>query len=149
MNLIKRRTTLEVIIIGLDNGIEIYSNNKIRYPKGVEPWNDWCEDYWNNMDKYRLHLCYWRKCWNIRAELFSAVDCSDNGLYYRMDYDAVKRFYIALERLNHKRAWENSDSIWTWKEYRDHLDQDLLNLEWLLYLMKDNPDIEVVFYDSY
>ena len=136
--------------------------NKFLYPKEVEPRSDWrnCskKDDWSDMDEYyipeagyRLSLCHWRKCWNIRGELFDAIDRNDDReLYYRMDYDAVKRFYIALERLNHRRIWENNnDSIWTWKEYRDHLDQDLLNLEWLLYLMKDNPDIEVVFYDSY
>lgn len=74
-----------------------------------------------------------------------------------MTIEDVKNIWRAINQLNSKRAWDTGDSIWTWREMKDHLDYDLLTLEWLINFMQEHtcahsnePLVYMIeFYDSY
>lgn len=73
---------------------------------------------------------------------------------YGLDIEEIKNLWRAINDLNSKRSWETGDSIWAYDEMRDHLDRDLLRLEWLIDFMQIhkkelNEKIWVEFYDSY
>lgn len=105
--------------------------------------------------KYSYEIFYFRKCWNIRREIISALNadyeyCSKAWL----TIEEVKNIWWAISEINHKSAWNNSESIWTWDEIKDKLDRTLLALEWLIGFMREHvgdktPFYMVEFYDSY
>ena len=133
--------------MGLDNGLILHSKEKIKFPDEV-PGRDW----WESSGYYHYSLCYWRKCWNIRHEVAQIISAPlDYVAKYNLDITEVKNLWRAINELNSKRAWENSDSFWSYDEMRDHLDKDLLALEWLIHFMRTHKeeDYAVEFYDSY
>ena len=48
-----------------------------------------------------------------------------------------------------KETWEESDTIWEYEEYLPILRQNVINLAIIASFMENNPDIYLVFYDSY
>lgn len=48
-----------------------------------------------------------------------------------------------------KETWEKSDTIWEYEEYLPILQQNIINLAIIASFMENNPDIYLVFYDSY
>lgn len=133
--------------MGLDNGLILHSKEKIKFPDEV-PVRDW----WESSGYYHYSLCYWRKCWNIRHEVAQIISAPlDYVAKYNLDITEVKNLWRAINELNSKRAWENSDSFWSYDEMREHLDKDLLALEWLIHFMRTHKeeDYAVEFYDSY
>lgn len=133
--------------MGLDNGLILHNKEKIKFPDEVRI----C-DWWESSGCYHYSLCYWRKCWNIRHEMAQIISAPlDYVAKYNLDITEVKNLWRAINELNSKRAWENSDSFWSYDEMRDHLDRDLLALEWLIHFMRTHKeeDYAVEFYDSY
>ena len=137
--------------MGLDNGLILHTREPIEIPEelhfnlsmGDEPL------------KYSYELLYFRKCWNIRREIVRALNA---GYEYCgkawLTIDEVKQIWWAIHELNHKSAWNDTDSIWTWDEIKDRLDRSLLVLEWLVNFMREHvgdkePFYMVEFYDSY
>lgn len=152
--------------MGLDNMIYVRARERVKTPPEVKwgsDWSqvhyyDWVEDYeikeYYIEGKYDRELCYWRKCWNIRGLMLEIVgdryDVRDG--HVTLTIDDLEKFYKALFNLNSPKGWKNNDdSIWEYKEMRDVLDQDLMNLEWLIWYMnqEDNQIEEVFFVDSY
>lgn len=110
--------------MGLDNGIII------RHITGEE------ED-----------LCYWRKCWNIRALFFSVVPSQTDEYKYIINKEELLLFYKLLKKLNRKN-WE--DSIWSWEEYKHQLRKQKRAIKKFLKKWETDDTIdEVYFYDSY
>ena len=133
--------------MGLDNGLILHSKEKIKFPDEVR-----VRDWWENSGCYHYSLCYWRKCWNIRHEMAQIISAPlDYVAKYNLDITEIKNLWRAINELNSKRAWENSDSFWSYDEMKDHLDKDLLALEWLIHFMRTHKeeDYAVEFYDSY
>ena len=133
--------------MGLDNGLILHSKEKIDFPNEVHVRD------WGKVDGcYYYSLCYWRKCWNIRREMAHIINAPlDYVAKYNLDITEVKNLWRAINELNSKRAWENGDSFWSYDEMKDHLDKDLLALEWLIHFMRTRKeeDYVVEFYDSY
>ena len=138
--------------MGLENGIVLHTKKLINFPAEIKNHIQELRD----KDKefpYHYELCFWRKCWNVRCEIGHALQAQN------MEYVAkawltiadVKNIWRAIDQLNSKRAWESGDSIWTWSEIKDHLNRDLLMLEWLISFMRQHEESEymVEFYDSY
>ena len=130
--------------MGLDNGLDLHTKKPVDFPKELNI-NDW----WQSNGEYHYGICYWRKCWNIRREVAYIIEAPlDYVAKYGLDISEVKNIWRAINELNSKRAWESDESIWSYNEIKDHLDRDLLRLEWLISFMRDH-ECQVEFYDSY
>ena len=44
---------------------------------------------------------------------------------------------------------DNADSIWEYPEYKDNIQQSIINLMWLKMYMESHPEVTAYFYDSY
>lgn len=131
--------------MGLDNGLILHTAKQINFPKELH-----IDDWWQSNDQYHYGICYWRKCWNIRREMAHIINAPlDYVAKYDLDITEVKNLWRAINELNSKRAWEDGDSFWSYDEMRDHLDNDLLKLEWLIDFMGKDDESQVEFYDRY
>ena len=131
--------------MGLDNGLILHTTKQIDFPKELH-----IDDWWQSNGQYHYGICYWRKCWNIRREMAHIINAPlDYVAKYDLDITEVKNLWRAINELNSKRAWEDGDSFWSYDEMRDHLDNDLLKLEWLIDFMGKDDESQVEFYDSY
>lgn len=131
--------------MGLDNGLILHTAKQINFPKELH-----IDDWWQSNGQYHYGICYWRKCWNIRREMAHIINAPlDYVAKYDLDITEVKNLWRAINELNSKRAWEDGDSFWSYDEMRDHLDNDLLKLEWLIDFMGKDDESQVEFYDSY
>lgn len=130
--------------MGLDNGLILHSKEKVEFPQELNTISWIYED-----GMYRYEICYWRKCWNIRREMAYIINAGfDYVAKYGLDIEEIKNLWRAINDLNSKRSWETGDSFWAYDEIKDHLDRDLLRLEWLIGFMR-NHECQVEFYDSY
>lgn len=131
--------------MGLDNGI-VVTKSKI------------ADKIFKNKKRFYYYECakeyeivYWRKCWNLRTAVKNITGVFfDNDAQIALSMDDIAKLIKYLKNLNEKN-WENGGySIWTWKEYKDNIKQDIKNLKYLLrYMKKYYPELEVWFYDSY
>lgn len=147
--------------MGLDNGIVLKIRDKQKFGNTKGLYNYHGMQY--ESDVYEL--LYWRKCWNVRAEiaevLADAVNDQHAAWTYTSDmqiYDAMfdlttfKAILVRLRKIYKRRWWENNpDSIWEWDECGTNY-KHWLNLAWKIYdILKDkDPNSYVLsFYDSY
>ena len=136
--------------MGLDNGIILYTQTPIEnIPKEL---SDRLNDICHTENGYEYDICYWRRCHNIRRNIADVLFgyppeyCGKENL----DIGDVKEIYHVIQYLNKRHIWDqiDNDSIWSYDEIHDQLDDDLLYLEWLIYFMRRN-ECRVDFYDSY
>ena len=137
--------------MGLDNGLILHTREPIEIPEEIEA--DFSIE--EGPLKFSHELLYFRKCWNIRREVVRALNADYEycGKAW-LTIDEVKKIWWAISEVNHKGAWDDNDSIWTWDEIKDRLDHSLLALEWLVKFMRQHvgekePFYMVEFYDSY
>lgn len=136
--------------MGLENGIVLHT----KYPVDVAlplDLDDRLEPVFDG-NEYRYSICFWRKCWNIRRDIITAFGGDhDDGNRDFLDVGDIKAIWHVINHLNKKKRWDDGDSIWTYKEIRDHLDRDLTALEWLICVMRhhNSDEYRVEFYDSY
>ena len=143
--------------MGLDNGIELRSKRELNIPPELVRVRNNLEYYEHDDYPCVYNICYWRKCWNIRHAIGIALkveDFNDVGKE-KLTINDVKNIWHVINYLNCKKVWDETDSIWSYKEIRGILDDDLLALEWLIQFMHDdtrafaNQEVYVDFYDSY
>lgn len=140
--------------MGLDNGIVIRSSRRSItrdiLPKELEyPFET---DYIAN----EVEIIYWRKNWNLRnAILDSNIIKPINLNEYEFGIDTPAQVFeiikIIVSFMN-KETWEDNDygsTIWEYEEYLPILQRDVINLAIIASFMENNPDIYLVFYDSY
>lgn len=135
--------------MGLDNGFYVKSNKrKIErkdLPEGIiYPFNT---DY-----DEAPEIIYWRKCWGLRGMALDVVKSKEEEKYsYVIDTPAqVIELIKGLVHFMDEDFWEeNGLSIWTYEEFKPHLEENLINLALILGYMNNNPDIYLEFYDSY
>lgn len=129
--------------MGLDNGIYVKATNISQTIKELAHFK---EAYETN-----YHICYWRKCWNIRKGILDIVDpdrkCSDEYLF-QLSADNLDKIITYLKSLNRKNWIDNGNSIWEFKDIKYRLRGDAKNLQELKKLM-NKYSLEVYFYDSY
>lgn len=137
--------------MGLENGLILHTREPIEIPEEIEV--DFSIE--EGPLKFSYELLYFRKCWNIRREVVRALNADYEycGKAW-LTIDEVKKIWWAISEVNHKGAWDDNDSIWTWDEIKDRLDHSLLALEWLVKFMRQyvgekEPFYMVEFYDSY
>lgn len=63
--------------------------------------------------------------------------------------DVLPIVKILMQYLNEKYYDENADSIWEYEDYKDNIQQSIINLLWLKMYMESHPEVTAYFYDSY
>lgn len=136
--------------MGLDNGIIVRSTHRkltrAMLPEElVYPWDE-------KFDQEGIEILYWRKNWGLRdivVNTFPAED--DNSCYYLIETSQqVLELIRIITSFMDKEKWEeDGDSIWDYDEILPILQQNIINLAIIAAFMKNNPDVYLVFYDSY
>lgn len=135
--------------MGLDNGIILKLSSK-RIPEDFTKTNAW----WMSTDEDvakdgNLDICYWRKCWGIRAAILGVLHVGE-GCEHPVEAEDLPAIRRELVKFLNPTYWEeNGDSIWTYEEIYESLLDDLLNLKWLERYLKKHPEDSAFFYDSY
>lgn len=128
--------------MGLDNGIIV---KKTELTKRLFKVKKNC--FYEYIDDFEI--AYWRKCWNVRTDIFDITRGWNNDQSYTaLDRDDLYNIIKLLKSYN-KKTWDSGDSIWTWKEHKRCNRRHIRYLRRLARLMKKYPDLEVYFYDSY
>lgn len=126
--------------MGLDNGITV---------KATSRWEAIQELDASFSQKYNgsWEVCYWRKCWNVRNDIFSVLACprENNDGQYPVQLEHIDQIIDVLKSYNEDN-WELS--IWEFEEMKPHLKEQAKNLKKLKKLMEIYP-LSVYFYDSY
>lgn len=141
--------------MGLDNGvtIKIKKNNKLK-KEIINSFGSNAEHFYSNDTYETIEVCYWRKCWNIRAMFLFVLADTKNDLYeYRIKPKHIDALIRNLHYMQDRRVWEKSNEfgscIWEYDEIINNLKQQERNLRQIKELFKKHPKLYVGFYDSY
>ena len=135
--------------MGLDNGIRVKKNTLTKLIN---------IDYTFTNDRYKsneIEITYWRKCWGLRNDIIKYLtekyNVSQDSYLFNLEAEDIKQSIEILISWYDKKKWNSeSQSIWTWKEIKGNLLDNIRNLSYLLGKMEDHPNGFVVyFYDSY
>ena len=135
--------------MGLDNGINIKRTPETNQIEELKVFN---QD-WDKNQKYNFEVCYWRKCWNIRNDIFCLGIGYDES-YHTLTKEDIDNIIKLLQSYNEDNWTENGSCIWEWTSdeegwsYSEHIKNDIESLQLLRQLM-DKYELEVYFYDSY
>ena len=94
---------------------------------------------------------YHRKDWGLRNAIIDYFGGENRICEYEIEtssqvFDIIR---ITVSFMD-KEKWENEgESIWDYDEVLPRLQQDIINLAIMAAFMKNNPDVYLVFYDSY
>lgn len=133
--------------MGLDNGVNIRRNEKTNKIKKLEVFSE----TWDKELQYDFSVCYYRKAWNIRNDLFRIGIGYDEDEYPMTTQDVEKMINL-LKSYNSENFENGGYCIWDFDDeeypYSKKIKQDIKNLKKLKKLM-GKYDLEVYFYDSY
>lgn len=130
--------------MGLDTGIHL----KGKVDPETLPWFVKIEEC-KFTDGDETEVCYWRKCWGIDREIAAVLHCPDNGIV-AVEFEDIPAIERVLEKYMSESYWdEHGDSIWTYEESLSFQGRNLKNLLWLGQYLKEHPDAECYFYESY
>ena len=138
--------------MGLDNGWLVKSTKRkltrADLPEGIRyPFSS---DY-----NYDPEICYSRKWWGLRSELLAVIDWvydEEFPDYYYIIEKPSEIFHVieVVASWLDKERWETEgNSIWDYEEARSNLIDWIINLSIISGYMEENPDVYLVFYDSY
>ena len=103
-----------------------------------------------------VEIIYWRKNWNLRNAILNsnAVNSiSTNEYEFSIDTPAqVFELIKIIVSFMNKETWEDNEygsTIWDYDEILPILQQNVMNLAIIASFMINNPDIYLIFYDSY
>lgn len=134
--------------MGLDNGIMFRIKNKEQFGE-IPAW--FRRESWEDEHNYDYEILYWRKCWNVRAEILTYLAADDDEYEWNLTLMELRDILKILNPLYTKQGWDESMTIWSWDEigdrYRDNLKYARKVLKWLE--TKPADSFEVYFYDSY
>lgn len=147
--------------MGLDNGITLRLRKDRFTEKEIATLNKFNDNTYVVEDEntFDIDLLYWRKCWNIRGEIFDFLrkkgHTVDGDIYeYDLSIDEIFDLTKALRKILNPHWWdENGNSIWTWKEcgknYIDNVKRCVKALNVLKKMNKSEDSYRIYFYDSY
>ena len=137
--------------MGLDNGIYVKSNKRKvtrdMLPAGIQyPFE---KDYDDEVE-----IVYHRKDWGWRNDIMTTFGWRTAPVeQWKFEIETPEQVLTLIEltaRWLDGNRWEDEgDSIWEYIDVRPHLINDLCNLAIIYGFMQTNPDIYLVFYDSY
>ena len=98
-------------------------------------------------------LCYWRNCRGLRREIIYSITSGLNeeeATRYSLTWLDVYGLRQLLKRFTNRRVWEKyADASVEYKNMKWTLRRQRLALYLLERYMKENPKVEVYFYDTY
>lgn len=138
--------------MGLDNGVVVHSNIR-NLTREMLPELDYphSTDYCDN----GIEIVYWRKNWGLRNEVVNYLSNRSTINEYTGEFiiDTPKQVFdimkIIISFMNKEKWEQEGDSIWDYEEIIDTLQRDVGNLAIIASFMKNNPDVYLIFYDSY
>ena len=142
------------MMMGLDNGVVVHSSKRpvIRDILPKELIYPFEKEYIAG----EVEIIYWRKNWNLRNAIVNsnAVNSmSTNEYEFSIDTPAqVFELIKIIVSFMNKDTWEDDEygsTIWEYDEILPILQRDIINLAIIASFMKNNPDIYLIFYDSY
>lgn len=137
--------------MGLENGIVVEGIPKEKIDSKYVIFEDELTE-----DFPSFHICYWRKCWNIRNLILDHinVDKRENDDY---NFTLEKRellwiidvlaYFSELSEEEYELYYAND--IWGYYLMMSKTKMDIDALMWLVDLYDECPNIKVIFYDSY
>ena len=129
--------------MGLDNGFTLKNVDKTTIPKFIQ-YDD------TYMGENELELVYWRKCWGLREVVMNVLHMGDQDYGKQVEAEDIPAILRKLYPFLSKEYWEeNADSIWSFEEKVESFTHDILNLTWLEGYLREHPEVECDFYDSY
>lgn len=137
--------------MGLDNGVIVKSRHRAitreMLPEGLAyPWDEKLDG------PDTVEILYWRKNWGLRnvvVHTFPTEDDSDYDYLIETSQQVFELIRIIVAFMN-KETWEeDGDSIWDYNEILPILQRDVINLAIIASFMNNNPDVYLIFYDSY
>lgn len=141
--------------MGLDNGITITIKDSQKFGK-IPKWIK-RSDY--DIKYNSIEINYWRKCWNVRAEIFDYIhknNCPAIDKYQEYEFelntdDTLSILKQIKENCYSAKKWDNRESFWEWNEvkrnYKWRLRQAIKIAKWLK--RKPTNSYQIIFYDSY
>ena len=135
--------------MGLDNGIQFKILDKQKFGD-IPKW--FRREDWEDQHNFDYEVLYWRKCWNVRAEILSYLpNTHDEGGEFDMTLDQLKDILGILKKLYTKENWDESESIWSWDEIKKNYPANLKYAHKVLKWLKTKPEgsYRLYFYDSY
>lgn len=135
--------------MGLDNGVIVRSTHR-KLTRAILPEEliyPFDKDYGDD----GIEILYWRKNWGLRNTVVHTFPTDDSDYYYLIEtpQQVFELIRIIVYFMN-KETWEeDGDSIWDYDEILPILQQNVINLAIIASFMKNNPDVYLVFYDSY
>ena len=137
--------------IGLDNGFYVKSNKRTISREMLPNIIDYPFDTdYNN----EVEIVYWRKNWGLRNAVmnhFGWLTASEDQYKFEIDspMQVLDLIEIIASFLNEETWEDEGNSIWSYKEIRPVLIQNIVNLAAILTVMCENADVYLEFYDSY
>ena len=135
--------------MGLDNGIYVRSAHR-KITRAMLPEElvyPFDKDYSDGVE-----ILYWRKNWGLRNTVvytFPTMPGAEYNYIIETPQEVFDLIHIIISFMN-KETWEeDGDSIWDYDEILPILQRDVMNLAIIASFMKNNPDVYLVFYDSY
>ena len=101
---------------------------------------------------YGVEILYWRKNWGLRnvvVHTFPTEDESDCYYLIETPQQVFELIRIIVPFMSKEKWEEDGDSIWDYDEILPILQQNIINLALIASFMKNNPDVYLIFYDSY
>ena len=133
--------------MGLDNGFILKITANKDFPEIIKKRIDI-----HAFTDPNCEVIYWRKCYSMREDVLDIIqepgkpDEFDTRVYPKQIPDIIK----ALSRYLDPDYWlKNADCIWDYDDLSLSLYYDILILNWLYFYLSENPDKELIFYDSY
>ena len=136
--------------MGLDNGVIVRSTHR-KLTRAMLPEEliyPFDKDYGDD----GIEILYWRKNWGLRDKVTEAFPLCDDSNWEHLIETSQQVFELIkiIVSFMNKETWEeDGDSIWDYDEILPILQRDVINLAIIASFMKNNPDVYLVFYDSY
>lgn len=132
--------------MGLDNGVILRADN------AFPPY--WVRFFGNyDFELGGFDVCYWRNCRGLRREIIYSITSGLNHeemTKYPLTWSDVYGLRHLLKRFTNRRVWEKyADANVEYKYMKWPLRRQRLALYLLERYMRENPEVEVYFYDSY
>ena len=140
--------------MGLDNGVVVRSSKR-PVTRDILP-SELVYPFDREYIAGEVEIVYWRKNWNLRnAVLDSNAVFPTEASAYEFSIDTPTQVFelikIIVSFMN-KETWEDNEygsTIWDYDEILPILQQNVMNLAIIASFMINNPDIYLIFYDSY
>lgn len=138
--------------MGLDNGIIVMSNRR-KVTVDMLP-NEIMHVFDEDLGMDGVEIIYWRKNWGLRDAIVHYL-INNNVSTDPFDYiietpSQVFEIIKIIVSFMDEAKWEkDGKSIWEYSEVKIGLQRDVINLAIIASFMHNNPDIYLIFYDSY